>query len=87
MNQLFEYLKGKKPGKFKPQPFLNRDGNMVEWYFKDDRCYEESIHVDGVWVGSIERRMTDFEIVGVKIHLEAFMPKPPPMYDYADLES
>lgn len=86
MNELLEYLKSRKPGPFVPQPFLNKAGRLVEWYWKNDPSYAESVHANGAWVGTVERSIDSGEVTGVKIHLEAFMPRYIG-YDFADLEN
>lgn len=70
-NALANYLKGRTPGLFVPRPHYFRDGNFIEWYWKDEDCYCEPVHVevDGerVWVGSVMKSMATDEVVGVKI--------------------
>lgn len=68
---LTEYLRKRKPGPFKPLPLKNEEGNQIEWYWKNEDCYAEPIHVDGIWVGTLLKSFKTHEVVGVKIFLEA----------------
>ncbi len=64
---LLEYLKAHPCQGFKPLPRYNADFCCWEWYWKDERAYEESVHHEGVWVGSVMRSMKTNEVVGVKV--------------------
>lgn len=68
---LEEYLASHPPKGFKPIPFTNVVGNMIEWYFSDEHGYAEPVHVDGVLVGTLIRSFETNEVVGVKICLES----------------
>jgi hypothetical protein len=68
VNTLLEYLKARPfVGPFKPVPRFNGAFRCWEWYWKDERAYEEPIHHDGAWVGSVMRSMETNEVVGVKV--------------------
>ncbi len=73
MNTLLEYLKGRE-AKFRPMPWYNEVGNMIEWHWKPDMSYATPIHVDGVWVGDVHRSQDTDEVVGVNVFLD-FMKK------------
>ena len=66
---LKEYIRTHPPNGFKPVPYHNAIGNLVEWYWAKDRAYEDPVRVDGVHVGSLMRSMATHEPVGVKIFL------------------
>lgn len=68
---LREFIRNNPPGPFKPLPFKNVRGNMIEWYFSNKPAYAETVQVDGVVVGHVLRDMETNEVVGVKICLEA----------------
>lgn len=69
MATLEEYLASHdcKP-QFKPMPVYFVDGDFIAWYWKDERAYAESHHVDNVWWATFERSMANHELVGVKIN-------------------
>ncbi len=67
MNPLLEYLKSHPCQGFKPLPWFNADFRCWEWYWKDERAYEEPVHHAGRWVGCVMRSMASSEAVGVKI--------------------
>ncbi len=71
MNELAQWMRDHPHKGFKPMPILNKLGNCIEWYWKDEQAYAESVHVDGVWIGSLLRSMETKEVVGVKIFLES----------------
>ncbi len=64
---LLEYLKAHPCQGFKPLPRWNKDFRRWEWYWKDERAYEEPVRHEGVWVGSVMRSMKTNEVVGVKV--------------------
>jgi hypothetical protein len=72
-NPLLQYLRDHppKPGAFKPLPYWNKRGDQIEWYWSDVPAYAESVHHEGVWIGSLMRSMATKEIVGVKLFIEA----------------
>ena len=60
---------------FKSCPHYLPEGDQVNWYFKEDQCYEENIQVDGVNVGAVMKSMETHEIVGVKIYSIKYLMK------------
>ncbi len=64
---LREYIETHPPQGFRPVPHYFRDGDFISWYWKDDLAYSDPVHVDGVWVGCLERSIETNEVVGVKI--------------------
>lgn len=68
---LDEYLREHPQQGFKPLPFINKHGNLLEWYFTNAEGYAEPVHVDGMLVGMLIRSFKTKEVVGVKICLEA----------------
>jgi hypothetical protein len=80
VNELKDYILSQPPreGPMIPQPFRNRDGRQIEWYWKDERCVAESIHANGFWVGTLLRSMKTGEVCGVKIFEEAIKGDPAP---------
>lgn len=71
MNELLKYIAENPCQGFKPIPFFNRTGKLIEWYWSDEEGYAESIQADGVWIGSIIRSFKTNEVVGMKLHLES----------------
>jgi len=71
VKDLREYIRNNPCKGFKPIPHHNKDGNQIEWFWKNDSCYAESIMHDEKWIGSIYRSQETKEIVGVEIHLES----------------
>jgi hypothetical protein len=65
---LKEYLKGRKCQGFQPVPCFFPEMNMFWWYWKDEPCYSEPVHVEGVCVGSLHRSLATGEVVGVTVH-------------------
>jgi hypothetical protein len=70
-DELTDYLRQYKPGPFKPIPVATQNGQAIQWYWEDSPSYSESIHHDGVWIGSVHRANNDRRVVGVTIHCEA----------------
>lgn len=71
MSELLEYLNSHPPKGFKPIPRINRDGNLIEWFWEDTFAVSESVHHNGKWVGTVHRAQDDGRVVGVSVHLEA----------------
>jgi hypothetical protein len=69
---LTEYLALRRPKPaFKPMPHYNVEFKCVEWYWSNERAYEEPIHVEDKWVGCVMRSVSPpHEAVGVKVFLD-----------------
>lgn len=60
----------RKPG-FKPVPYVNLDGSLITWHWKNVMEYSENIMHDGKIVGAVHRCQKTNEVVGIDIYVEA----------------
>jgi hypothetical protein len=65
LGELRQWIDDHPPGEFKPTPFYNRDGDMIEVYFEDADAYGD-VTFSKEFV--VMRAQGDGRIVGIKIH-------------------
>lgn len=70
MQTLEEWLRDRVPT-FQPIPWCNAAGKLIEWHWKNEAEYAESIMWEGRWIGSVYKSQETGEVTGVEIHLEA----------------
>ncbi len=62
-NELIEYLRGRKPQRFRSRPFYSKEGDFLTFFFQDEDHYAE--RVDKIL--TVYYAMESDEIVGFKL--------------------